>query len=108
MFLPSAMACVRLREQLVHRGLQALGAVGSHENNRQCDGLEAGPLNLTKFCQVVVGQNRRIQRYQMGILGAGRAAYFASVPMVIPAEVTISSRIQSIGGLVTCAKSCWK
>lgn len=32
----------------------------------------------------------------------------ASVPMVPPTLVTISSRIASSGGLVTWANSCWK
>ena len=31
-----------------------------------------------------------------------------SEPIVVSVLVMISSRIQSIGGFVTCAKSCWK
>jgi hypothetical protein len=33
---------------------------------------------------------------------------FCSAPTPVPSDITIDSRIGSIGGLVTCAKSCLK
>jgi len=44
-------------------------------------------------------------RWQLPGFGSSR---LRSGPIVVTEEVTISSRIQSIGGLVTCAKSCLK
>ena len=44
-------------------------------------------------------------RWQLSGSGLSR---LRSEPMVVSDEVMISSRMQSIGGLVTCAKSCLK
>ena len=44
-------------------------------------------------------------RWQLSGTGLSR---LRSEPMVVSAEVMSSSRMQSIGGLVTCAKSCLK
>ena len=44
-------------------------------------------------------------RWQLSGVGSSR---LPSGPIVVMAEVTISSRIQSMGGLVTCANSCLK
>ena len=61
-------------------------------------------LSLASSSLVSTGDFSSI-RWQLSADGVSR---FFSEPMVVIALVTISSRMQSIGGLVTCAKSWWK
>ena len=59
---------------------------------------------LAKYDTIFVGSTRRIWR-QLSGSGLSR---FRSGPIVVAVDVTISSRIASIGGLVTCANICLK
>ena len=61
-------------------------------------------LSLANSSLVRIGDFSSIRLQLIG-LGLSR---LPSEPMVVSAEVISSSRMQSIGGLVTCAKSCLK
>jgi hypothetical protein len=69
-----------------------MNAIRDLVQDRQRDGLKAGTVDVAQFFQ---------------FLGRG-SSKLPSPPTMIPVEVMISSRMGSIGGLVTCANNCLK
>ena len=57
--------------------------------------------------ELVVAQDRLVEHQLVRVLGLS-SSRLPSAPSPAPMLITMSSRIGSIGGLVTCANSCLK
>ena len=81
--------------------------VADLEQNRQRDRFETRQVEVLELGEFLVRENGRLQLDQPACSGPGFSR-LRSEPIVVSVDMMISSRMQSIGGLVTCAKSCLK
>ncbi len=99
---------VGLGVQRVHGLLESERALGRFEENRQGDRLKSALGDVPELGQLLVGQDGRLELDEVAALGRGLRAGCVPSRWSSRRTVTISSRMQSMGGLVTWAKSCLK
>ena len=105
---PSATASWASSQSLASARAHAVGAVV--DRPRDVDRVRAEDLvvDVAQRLELVVAQDRLVEDELVRVLGRLGRAGCARAPMPVPSDMTIDSRIGSIGGFVTCAKSCLK
>ena len=93
--------------QVIDRVSQPGFAAGPLEEGRQRLGLEARGLAAPQPCQVGIAEQRRLQPQEPGMLGRF-VEEVEPAPRSDSVLMTTCSRMGSIGGFVTWAKSCLK
>ncbi len=98
----------RAAAKTVQRPLQLLFAAFDPVQHRERGRQEIAPGHAAELLQVEVGQDGVVELQACGSVAASRPSRLRSVPMKLVSDMTSSSRIGSIAGLVTWANSCLK
>lgn len=93
--------------QAVKRFLQSCTSFGDFKQYRQLYSLEAFIADVAENIQLRIRQDGWFSRTILQWLSLGVSMFMPTAPMYSVRDITNSSRIGSIGGLVTCA-NCWR
>ena len=70
--------------------------------------LKIARVDLAQLLELAVAQDRLVDHELAGVLGRLVEQVPLGADARLPTLITTASRIESIGGFVTCAKSCLK
>ena len=105
--IPLVYGSLSLGTQAVDRLLHSLHASGGIEEHRHSDGVEPLILEMTQYVEFAVRHDRRGHHHHVAQFRRGMQDILPDRPHILVSDMTSSSRIGSIGGLVTCA-NCWR